>query len=52
LYGRASASALITINYKRMDEAQRNPTVAKLTAILSIVLWLAVGIGGRGIGFL
>jgi hypothetical protein len=36
----------------KVDEAQRNPTVAKLTAILSIVLWLAVGIGGRGIGFL
>jgi uncharacterized membrane protein len=36
----------------KVDEAKRNPTVAKLAAILSIVLWLAVGIGGRGIGFL
>ncbi len=27
------------------------PAVAKLTAIISVLLWSGVGIGGRGIGF-
>src|SRR5262245_30756295 len=33
-------------------EAQIRPLWNKLAAIVSIVLWLGVGIGGRGIGFL
>jgi len=41
--------------YRRVtkaDEAHRNPTLGKMAAVVSIVLWLGVGIGGRGIGFL
>jgi Family of unknown function (DUF6644) len=33
-------------------EAQIRPLWNKLAAIMSIALWLGVGIGGRGIGFL
>lgn len=33
------------------EDAQINPTVAKLVAIASILLWSGVGIMGRGIGF-
>ena len=36
----------------RTDDAKTNHTWAKLAAIVSIVLWLGVGVGGRGIGFL
>jgi uncharacterized membrane protein len=36
----------------KADEANRNRTWSKVAAIVSIVLWLGVGIGGRGIGFL
>ena len=41
--------------YRRVTkagEAQISPIWNKLAAIVSIVLWLGVGIGGRGIGFL
>src|SRR5262245_216633 len=34
------------------DEKTLRPVWSKLAAIVSIVLWLGVGIGGRGIGFL
>ena len=34
------------------DETAISPVWNKLAAIVSIVLWLGVGIGGRGIGFL
>jgi hypothetical protein len=36
----------------RAGEAQISPALNKLAAVVSIVLWLGVGIGGRGIGFL
>jgi hypothetical protein len=36
----------------RKDESQRSPIWGKLAAVVSILLWLGVGIGGRGIGFL
>ena len=36
----------------RADESRRNPALGKMAAIVSILLWLGVGIGGRGIGFL
>jgi len=36
----------------KTDDSKTNHTWAKLAAIVSIVLWLGVGIGGRGIGFL
>jgi hypothetical protein len=36
----------------RTVEAQISPAWNKLVAVVSIVLWLGVGIGGRGIGFL
>lgn len=36
----------------RTDEGRISPVWNKLAAILSILLWLGVGIGGRGIGFL
>jgi heme A synthase len=36
----------------RTDDARTNHVLAKVVAIISIVLWLGVGIGGRGIGFL
>jgi uncharacterized membrane protein len=41
--------------YRRItktDDAQISPALGKLAAIVSILLWLGVGIGGRGIGFL
>ena len=36
----------------KTDDSKTNHSWAKLAAIVSIVLWLGVGIGGRGIGFL
>jgi len=33
------------------DDSQINPTLAKLVAIISVLLWSGVGIMGRGIGF-
>jgi hypothetical protein len=33
------------------DDAQINPAVAKIVAIISVLLWSGVGIMGRGIGF-
>ena len=36
----------------KADEAQLSPFWSKLAAVISILLWLGVGIGGRGIGFL
>ena len=36
----------------KTDDAKVSHTAAKLAAVTSIVLWLGVGIGGRGIGFL
>jgi hypothetical protein len=36
---------------RRPDKAL-SPAWSKLAAIVSIVLWLGVGLGGRGIGFL
>ena len=33
------------------DDAQINPAMAKLVAIVSVLLWSGVGIMGRGIGF-
>lgn len=33
------------------EDAQINPVVAKLVAIVSVALWSGVGIMGRGIGF-
>src|SRR5262249_16666780 len=36
----------------KADEAQLSPFWSKLAAVTSILLWLGVGIGGRGIGFL
>jgi len=36
----------------KTDDGQVNHTWSKVAAIVSIVLWLGVGIGGRGIGFL
>jgi len=36
----------------RADESRRNPAWGRMAAIVSILLWLGVGIGGRGIGFL
>jgi hypothetical protein len=38
-------------SYVRRDETQINPGVAKLVAIVSILLWTGVGVMGRGIGF-
>ncbi len=35
----------------RRDDAHINPGVAKLVAIISILLWTGVGVMGRGIGF-
>jgi hypothetical protein len=34
-----------------VDDARRNPALARLTGAISMLLWLGVGIGGRGIGF-
>ena len=34
------------------DEARMRPAWNRLAAVVSLLLWLAVGIGGRGIGFL
>jgi len=36
----------------KTDDSKISHIWAKLAAIISIVLWLGVGIGGRGIGFL
>jgi len=36
----------------RADEAHRSRAWSAIAAIVSIVLWLGVAIGGRGIGFL
>ena len=36
----------------RADEGRISPAWNKLAAIISILLWVGVGIGGRGIGFL
>jgi len=33
------------------DADQANPTWAKTVAIISVLLWSGVGLGGRGIGF-
>jgi hypothetical protein len=33
------------------DDAEINPNVARLVAIVSVLLWSGVGIMGRGIGF-
>ena len=33
------------------DDSQINPVIAKLVAIVSVLLWSGVGIMGRGIGF-
>jgi len=41
--------------YRRVtkaDEAHRSPIWSKIAAVVSILLWVGVGIGGRGIGFL
>jgi len=38
-------------SYLRRDESRINPAVAKIIAIVSILLWSGVGIMGRGIGF-
>jgi uncharacterized membrane protein len=36
----------------RTDDSRTSHVWAKVVAIISIALWLGVGIGGRGIGFL
>jgi hypothetical protein len=36
----------------KADAANTTPPWGRLAAIVSILLWLGVGIGGRGIGFL
>jgi hypothetical protein len=36
----------------RADAANTTPPWGRLAAAVSILLWLAVGVGGRGIGFL
>jgi hypothetical protein len=36
----------------KSNDAALGPIWGKLAAIISIVLWLGVGLGGRGIGFL
>jgi hypothetical protein len=33
------------------DESRLNPVWARIVAIISLVLWTGVGIGGRWIGF-
>jgi hypothetical protein len=38
--------------YRRATRSDQADIWGKLSAIVSIVLWLGVGIGGRGIGFL
>lgn len=38
-------------SYVRREESRINPGVAKIIAIVSILLWSGVGIMGRGIGF-
>lgn len=35
----------------RRDDSRINPAVAKIVAIVSVLLWSGVGIMGRGIGF-
>jgi hypothetical protein len=34
-----------------MDDSRINPTLAKVVAVISVLLWSGVGIMGRGIGF-
>jgi hypothetical protein len=34
------------------DKADSSPGFARITAILALVLWFGVGLGGRAIGFL
>jgi uncharacterized protein DUF6644 len=36
----------------KTDDARSSHLWSKVVAIISIALWLGVGIGGRGIGFL
>ena len=36
----------------RVDEAEVSPAWSKLAAVVSLLLWLGVGLGGRAIGFL
>jgi hypothetical protein len=36
----------------KADEARIRPLWNKVVAVISLALWLGVGIGGRGIGFL
>jgi hypothetical protein len=38
--------------YRRATRSDHAQIWGKLAAIVSILLWLGVGIGGRGIGFL
>ena len=38
-------------SYVRRDENRISPAVAKMIAVVSILLWSGVGIMGRGIGF-
>jgi hypothetical protein len=38
-------------SFIRRDESRINPALAKIIAIVSILLWSGVGIMGRGIGF-
>jgi hypothetical protein len=38
-------------SYVRRDDSRINPAMAKIIAVVSLVLWSGVGIMGRGIGF-
>lgn len=44
----------VTIYHRAMtsDKVDHSPGFARLTAILALVLWFGVGLGGRAIGFL
>jgi Family of unknown function (DUF6644) len=42
----------VTTRITKADEAGIRPLWNKVVAIVSLALWLGVGIGGRGIGFL
>ena len=42
----------VCVRVARVDAANATPPWGKLAALVSILLWLGVGIGGRGIGFL
>jgi hypothetical protein len=37
--------------YTQRDPSRFNPLIGRIVAIVSMCLWLGVGIGGRGIGF-